>query len=688
MRYLYLCFFSLVSFLSFGQAFNGKQKFIDPGTRIIFSKMGQTVALTDNFAFVGAPQSPLDTANANPIGNAGLVLVYKKNAFGGWDFHQKLQSSNRNNLAQFAWSMAVQDSLLVVGARGEYVGFPNNGAAHVFKLQNGYWVHQQRLISNDTALGARFGCSVAIDGNTIVVGAERNPTDSLNQSVAGSYGAAYIFENQNGAWTLSEKLSSGVLSVNNFGTEVAVQGDEVFVSAPNEWLTPTGQQLGYYGALYRFKKNTQGQWNQNLHLTDTMFRGGGTVGATIAWQDSNLIISNLEYSFDTIISGGAVFHLNLNKLNSDPLEQIITVPFPLDNDNFGHDLVLDWPNLFVGVPNEDHDANQQNPMASAGGVYWYQFNAAADSFQLQQIILPQDRNVPLSTFDSFGFGIAFHNGGLLVGAPNDDEDTLNLNPVNGAGSAYFLDSLCNVISSIARDTLCFGDSLLFAGQTLGSSGNYQGLFTAANGCDSLVSLDLIVRSLNRDSLSVNACDSYQLPSGVLVQQSGLYYDTLSSFQACDSIIITNLILDSLNTQVAITITGGVAMAMDTNATYQWFDCDLQQILVGETNRSLITPYPGNFAVILNKGACTDTSECFFLSDMNLEAYHGARLEVYPNPSSSKVYFSQYVKEAKLFSLEGRFIENVEGRELDLSPLSPGLYHLNTQQGQILILKTN
>ncbi|MGB0980130.1 MAG: hypothetical protein ACPGVV_12080, partial [Croceimicrobium sp.] len=93
MRYLYLCFFSLVSFLTFGQAFNGKQKFVDPGTRIIFSRMGHTVALTDNFAFVGAPQSTLDTANANPIGNAGLVLVYKKNAFGGWDFHQKLQSS-------------------------------------------------------------------------------------------------------------------------------------------------------------------------------------------------------------------------------------------------------------------------------------------------------------------------------------------------------------------------------------------------------------------------------------------------------------------------------------------------------------------------------------------------------------------------------------------------------------------
>lgn len=683
-QFIFFCAF-IYSGLSFGQAFNGKQKIIDPGTRTIFAKMGQTVALTDDYAFIGAPQSSLDTANSNPNSNTGLVIVYRKNAFGGWDFHQKLQSSSRNTLAQFAWSMAVQDSLLVVGARGEYVGFPNNGAAHVFKLQNGYWVHQQRLISNDTALGARFGCSVAIDGNTIVVGAERNPTDSLNQSVAGSYGAAYIFENQNGIWSLSEKLSAGVLSVNNFGTEVAVQGDEVFVSAPNEWLTPTGQLLGYYGALYRFKKNAQGQWNQNLHLTDTMFRGGGTVGSTIAWQDSNLIISNLEYSFDTIISGGAVFHLNLNKLNSDPLEQIITVPFPLDNDNFGHDLVLDWPNLFVGVPNEDHDANQQNAMASAGGVYWYQFNAAADSFQLQQIILPQDRNVPLSTFDSFGFGIAYHNGGLLVGAPNDDEDTLNLNPVNGAGSAYFLDSLCNVISSIARDTLCFGDSLLFAGQSISSSGNYQGLFSAANGCDSLVSLDLIVRSLNQDSISVNACISYQLPSGVLVQQSGLYFDTLSSSQGCDSIIITNLNLDSVNTQVAITISGGSAMAMDTSASYQWYDCDLEQILVGETNRSLITPYPGNFAVILNKGACTDTSECFFLSDMNLEAYHGAQLEVYPNPSDGMIYFNHSIKQGALYDAFGRLMLKLEGDRADLSHLKPGVYWLALKEHRIKVI---
>lgn len=127
------------------------------------------------------------------------------------------------------------------------------------------------------------------------------------------------------------------------------------------------------------------------------------------------------------------------------------------------------------------------------------------------------------------------------------------------------------------------------------------------------------------------------------------------------------------------------MAMDTSATYQWYDCDLQQILIGETNRSLITPYPGNFAVILNKGACTDTSECFFLSDMNLEAYHGARLEVYPNPSDGMIYFNHSIKNGALYDAFGRYMLKLEGDRGDLSSLKPGVYWLALKEHRIRII---
>lgn len=549
MRQLLILVFSLGLGLLPAQNFTGKQKISDPGTRNVFANMGYSTALTDSFAFIAAPQSAYDSANANPIGNAGIVLVYKRNSFGGWKFHQKIQSSNRNNLGQFGWSMAVQDSLLVVGARGEWVGFPNNGAAHIFQLQNNRWVHQQRLVSNDTVANARMGCSVAIDGNTIVVGAERNPTDSTGLNSWGNSGAAYVFEHQNGIWNFKEKLSASVQSSGYFGSGVAVQGNEIIVAAPEEWLSTTGVPLGYYGALYRFKRNVQGNWNQNLHYSDTLFQGGGTLAKSIAWQDSNLIISNLEFSYDTIISGGAVFHLNLNKLSTDPVLQIITAPFPLDNDQFGHDLVVEWPNLFIGVPNEDHDANQQNPMASAGAVYWYQYSTVVDSFQFQQVILPQDRTVPISTFDSFGWSVSYNNGELLVGARNDDEDSLNLNYLAGAGSAYFLDSVCFAISSLSRDTLCYGESVNFNGQVLDSSGTYQAIFSAANGCDSTVTLNLHVNNVHRDSSSIVACLNFQLPNGQIIYQSGLYYDTLTSISGCDSVVISNLQIDTVDTRI-------------------------------------------------------------------------------------------------------------------------------------------
>lgn len=672
MRHLSTLLLCLAVNLLLAQSFNGKQKFSDPGTRTVFARLGHSLALTDSFAFMSAPQSPYDTADANPISNAGFVMVYKKNSFGAWSFHQKLQSSNRNHLAQFGWSMAVQDSTLVIGARGEYVGFPANGAAHVFTLQNDRWVHSQRLISNDTANNSRFGCSVAINGNTIVIGAERNPSDSLNQNSLTNSGSAYVYKYQNGNWAFAEKLSASVSSSGHFGMDVALQGDEILVSAPEEWLTPAGQLLGYYGAIYRFKENSLGNWNQNLHITDTIFQGGGTLGAAIAWEDSNLIISNRDYSYDTLSAPGAVFHLTLNQ-NGHQLKQIIHQPQPLDNDNFGDALVLNWPNLFIGVPNEDHDANQANAMASAGGVYWFQYNTAVDSFEFRQIILPQDRIIPLSTFDSFGYDLAYHNGALIVGAPNDDEDSLNLNYVAGAGSVYFMDSICNVISTLIRDTLCFGESLSFNGLNLDSSGIYQTTLSAANGCDSLISLDLVVLPQIMDTLSITACAQYQLPGGTIVNQSGQYIDTLQSASGCDSILITNLQIDTVNTAISFTISGNVAMALANNAQYQWFDCDNQQILVGDTNQMLTSPYPGNFAVIISQGNCTDTSDCVFLSDFNLGETGIEGFEVYPNPTKKELYFSRPIKAGKLIDAQGRSLMDINGESIDLTSFEPGVY---------------
>lgn len=62
------------------------------------------------------------------------------------------------------------------------------------------------------------------------------------------------------------------------------------------------------------------------------------------------------------------------------------------------------------------------------------------------------------------------------------------------------------------------------------------------------------------------------------------------------------------------------------------------------------------------------------------------LSAYPNPSTSKVRLSQYVKDAKLYSINGQFIKDVEGQEIDLSDLPNGIYNLQTPQGNLHILK--
>ena len=394
----------------------------------------------------------------------------------------------------------------------------------------------------------------------------------------------------------------------------------------------------------------------------------------------------MEFSFDTIISGGAVFHLNLNKLSTDPVLQIITAPFPLDNDQFGHDLVLEWPNLFIGVPNEDHDANQQNPMASAGAVYWYQYSTVADSFQFQQLILPQDRTVPISTFDSFGWSVAYSNGELLVGARNDDEDSLNLNYLAGAGSAYFLDSICFAISSLSRDTLCYGESLNFNGQVLDSSGTYQAIFTAANGCDSAVTLNLHVNNVYQDSSSIAACLNYQLPNGQIIYQSGIYSDTLSSVSGCDSVVISYVQIDTVDTRIIPFMGMQALYAPALNASFQWIDCDNNTPIAGATNDTLFPQTNGRFAVIVNQNGCSDTSDCIVVQFSSLKEFQYTGLEVYPNPTSGTIYFNRHLKAGQLFDSRGRKLMDIEGTKADISRLRPGVYWIEVQQEQIAILK--
>ncbi len=186
--------------------------------------------------------SSYDDSAAYPLPSGGGRVHLWSLTGGVWTEGPTLRPSDPTQYKAFGSSLARQGNWLVVGAIGDYQTASNAGAVYVFERVGTTWVERQKLLANDGTVSARFGNSVAIDGNYIVVGAS-NGNGKATQS-----GAAYVFE-LDGTWKFAGKLiaSAGVTG-DRFGTCVAVSGDQVAVGAP----AATVQGFSFAGVGYVF----------------------------------------------------------------------------------------------------------------------------------------------------------------------------------------------------------------------------------------------------------------------------------------------------------------------------------------------------------------------------------------------------------------------------------------------------
>src|SRR5262249_17538631 len=144
-----------------------------------------------------------------------------------------------------------------VGARG--TDPEDEGAAYVFVRLGTNWTQQARLIGNDSIADDSFGGSVAISGDTIVVGSQRHDVAGTTNN---NKGAAFVFTRANGVWTQQTKLTaSNPGPYDFFGAHVAIDGNTIIVGAPDS------SGIGSFnpGSAYIFTRagNT---WSQQTQL--------------------------------------------------------------------------------------------------------------------------------------------------------------------------------------------------------------------------------------------------------------------------------------------------------------------------------------------------------------------------------------------------------------------------------------
>ena len=141
---------------------------------------------------------------------------------------QKITASDAAADDHFGVSVAISGDTAVVGANFDDDGFDNSGSAYVFVQDgNGNWTQESKLTAMDAAMDDNFGISVAISGDTAVVGANFDDGGGIDS------GAAYVFERDGmGVWAEMAKLTaSDAAADDDFASSVAISGDTIVVGA-------------------------------------------------------------------------------------------------------------------------------------------------------------------------------------------------------------------------------------------------------------------------------------------------------------------------------------------------------------------------------------------------------------------------------------------------------------------------
>ncbi len=249
---------------------------------------GTSVAIDGGTAVVGAPG--VAVGSDTYVGKAYVFTRDSSNQdTGSWSQETVLDAgSNAGQGTVFGTSVAVDGNTIVVGANGEDT---YTGAAYVFTKSNNVWSRVVRLTAPNSQYGDGFGGSVAIDGDTIVVGAQ-----GWDGGAQGSprYGAAFVFTKNNNVWTRVARLTasdyadtSDVAEQDQFGFAVAVEGDTIVVG--NHLDDDDGDDSG---SVYLFTKPSGG-WttaNETVQLTASGAAADDEFGFSVAARGGRFIV--------------------------------------------------------------------------------------------------------------------------------------------------------------------------------------------------------------------------------------------------------------------------------------------------------------------------------------------------------------------------------------------------------------
>ena len=347
---------------------------------------GYSVAVDGDTAVVGAFNHQV---GSNVQQGAAYVFTQSGTT---WTLQQKLTASDGAEFNAFGGSVAVSGNTVLIGAVGHQVG-PNGdqGAAYVFTWNGTAWTQQQELTASDGAVDDYFGASVALDGDTAVVGAYDH------QVGPDALGAAYVFTRAGTTWTQQQELTaSDGVGFDEFGASVAVSGNTAVIGA---WSLPIDSNLDQ-GAAYVFTSNGT-TWSQQQELIAS---DGATLdffGYSVAVSGNTAVVGAPGRQIGSNLPWGAAYVFMWNGITWTE-QQESTAPDETPPEQFGISVALSGNTAVIGASN----------YSSQGAAYLFTRNGSIWS-QQQELTA----SVVGTAYGEFGSSVAVNSNTAVIGGP-------------------------------------------------------------------------------------------------------------------------------------------------------------------------------------------------------------------------------------------------------------------------------
>ena len=381
-------------------------------------EFGISVAVDGDTAVIGAYQDDHTDDDGNTTGNAGSAYVFTK-VSGVWRQVAKLTASDGDTSDEFGYSVAVNGETVVVGAHlddhtdGDGDTDDDEGAAYVFTKPYTGWADMTqtaKLTAFGAAAGDEFGYSVAVNGETVVVGAHQYESGK---------GAAYVFTKPYTGWADSNEtakfIASDAAANDEFGISVALDGDTAVIGAYHDDHTNDGNTIGNAGSAYVFTK-VSGVWSQKAKFIASDAAANDEFGISVAVNGDTVVVGARQ---DDTSNGAAYVFTEVSGVWKHVAK--LTADDGTANDEFGISVAVGGDTIVVGAHQDDDNGDL------SGSAYVFTRDSAGGWRQRDKLTASDGE-----AGDRYGYSVGVSGDTVVVGAYSDDRNEAN------TGAAYFL----------------------------------------------------------------------------------------------------------------------------------------------------------------------------------------------------------------------------------------------------------